>query len=161
MNIAKDCVVQLHYSLFDADTNSLIEKTDAHSPIAYLHGHSNMISGFEAAMTGKQAGEQLTIALTPSEAYGERNEEAVARVPVKHLQGAKVWKKGMNAFVQTEQGMRQVTIIKVGKFMADVDTNHPLAGKNLKFEVNIVEVRAATAEEISHGHAHGAGGHQH
>ncbi|MEK9766370.1 MAG: peptidylprolyl isomerase, partial [Thalassolituus sp.] len=81
--------------------------------------------------------------------------------PVKHLQGAKVWKKGMVASVHTEQGMRQVTIVKVGRFMADVDTNHPFAGKTLQFEVDVVAVREATAEELDHGHAHGVGGHQH
>lgn len=159
MNIAKDTVVTLHYSLFD-DQGQLIEKTED-SPIAYLHGHNAMIAGFEKAMEGKAAGENLNIELSPEQAYGARNEQAVARVPVKHLQGSKKWKKGMVAVVNTEEGQRQVEIIKIGRFMADVDTNHPLAGKHLRFEVDIQEVRAATAEEISHGHVHGELGHQH
>lgn len=159
MNITKDTVVTLHYSLFD-EAGALIEKTED-SPIAYLHGHEAMIIGFEKALEGKAAGEQLSINLTAQEAYGERNEGATARVPVKHLQGAKKWRKGMVATVNTDQGQRQVVITKVGKFMADVDTNHPLAGKNIRFEVDIQEVRAATAEEISHGHVHGELGVQH
>lgn len=163
MNISKDSVVQLHYSLYDAD-GQLIESTrdGAHAhPIAYLHGHNSMIPAFEQAIEGKAAGAETSFTLTPEQAYGERQEDAIARVPVKHLQGAKVWKKGMVAWVETEQGTRQVTIVKVGRFMADVDTNHPLAGKTLRFDVSIEDVRAATAEEIAHGHAHGVGGHQH
>ncbi len=77
---------------------------------------------------------------------------------MKHLQGAKKWTKGMVAHVETEQGQRQVTVIKVGKFMVDVDANHPFAGKELTFEVKIEDIREATAEEIQHGHAHGVGG---
>lgn len=159
MNITKDTVVTLHYSLFD-QAGELIEKTDA-SPIAYLHGHNAMIVGFEQAIEGKAAGEKVTINLTADQAYGQRDEQAVARVPVKHLQGSKNWRKGMVAVVNTEQGQRQVVVVKVGKFMADVDTNHPLAGKDIRFEVDIQEVRAATAEEISHGHVHGEHGVQH
>lgn len=159
MNISQDTVVTLHYSLFDQE-GQLIEKTDD-APIAYLHGHHGMIAGFENAVNGKAAGDKFSIELTPEEAYGLRNEEALARVPVKHLQGAKKWKKGMIAVVNTDQGQRQVEIIKVGRFMADVDTNHPLAGKHLRFDVEITDVRAATAEEIDHGHAHGEHGHQH
>jgi len=67
----------------------------------------------------------------------------------------------MVASVHTDQGERQVTIVKVGRFMADVDTNHPFAGKTLHFDVEILDVRAATADELDHGHAHGIGGHQH
>ena len=75
--------------------------------------------------------------------------------------GAKKWKPGMVAVVNTEQGQRQVTVVKVGMFKAEVDTNHPLAGKTLSFDIDIIDVRAASAEEIEHGHAHGVGGHHH
>lgn len=159
MNITKDTVVTLHYSLFDGE-GGLIEKTDK-EPIAYLHGHNAMIAGFEQALEGKASGDSVEIKLTADQAYGQRQADAIARVPVKHLQGAKVWKKGMTAVVHTDQGQRQVQVVKVGKFMADVDTNHPLAGKDLRFEVQIQDVRAASAEEIAHGHAHGEHGHQH
>src|SRR5690554_5133889 len=123
MNISKNTVVQLHYSLFDED-GTLIEKTEADQPVAYLHGHKNMLENFEKELNGKAAGEQVSFTLTPEQAYGSRKEDAVARVPVKHLQGAKKWKKGMTAFVQTDQGTQQVVITKMGRFMADIDINH-------------------------------------
>ncbi|WP_369983283.1 peptidylprolyl isomerase [Thalassolituus sp.] len=160
MNISKDTVVQLHYTLKDEDGQQ-IESTAGHDPIAYLQGHKNMIPGFEEAVESKQAGDKLDITVTPENGYGHRVEGSVQRVPVKHLRGASKWKKGMVASVFTEQGERQVTIVKVGRFMADVDTNHPFAGKTLHFNVEILGVRAATAEELEHGHAHGVGGHQH
>lgn len=160
MNISKNTVVQLHYSLFDEDGN-LIETTEADQPVAYLHGHKNMLENFEKELNGKAAGDQVSFTLTPDQAYGTRKEDAVARVPVKHLQGSKKWKKGMTAFVQTDQGTQQVVITKMGRFMADIDINHPLADKTIRFDVNIISVRQADPEEISHGHAHGAGGHQH
>lgn len=160
MNIRKDTVVQLHYRLF-AEDDTLIEQTDTDQPIAYLQGHNNMLASFEAQLSGKAAGDSLNFTLTPEQAYGQRKEDAVARVPVKHLQGAKKWKKGMTAFVQTEQGTEQVVIVKMGRFMADVDINHPLADQTIRFEVEILNVRAADPDEIAHGHAHGIGGHQH
>lgn len=166
MLIAKDSVVQLHYSLYDGQ-DQLIESTNHEGsapdsqPIAYLHGYNNMIAGFEQAVTGQQAGTHISVTLTPDQAYGQYIENATTRIPLKHLQGAKKWKKGMIAWVKNEQGVREMTILKVGRFMADVDSNHPLAGKTLRFEVDIVSVRPATAEEIAHGHAHGDGGHQH
>ena len=160
MNIAKDTVVQLHYTLKDADGKQ-IETTLGGDPVAYLHGHRNMIPGFENAVDGKQAGDTLSFTVSPENGYGERIEGSVQRIPVKHLRGAKVWKKGMIAWVETDHGTRQVTVAKVGRFMVDVDTNHPFAGKTLQFDVEVLAVRAATPEELDHGHAHGIGGHQH
>jgi len=160
MAIAKDTVVQFHYTLKDAD-GSIIEVSHADEPMAYLHGHGNIIPGLEDEMMGKEAGDEFIAVIPAEKAYGQRDETAIQRIPVKHLQGAKKWKKGMVAHVQTEQGQRQVTVIKVGKFMVDVDANHPFSGKELTFEVKIEDVRAATAEEVQHGHAHGIGGHQH
>lgn len=160
MSIAKDSVVQFHYILKNTD-GSQIESSHLGHPMAYLHGHGNVVPGLEEAMEGKAAGDNFSVTVTPDKAYGQRNEELTQRIPVKHLQGAKKWKKGMIAHVETDQGQRQVTVLKVGKFMVDVDANHPFAGKDLIFEVEVKEVRDATAEEISHGHAHGLGGHQH
>ncbi len=160
MKIAKDSVVQFCYVLKDVDGVE-IESTDDDSPVAYLHGHNNMIPGLEAALQGKVEGDQLSVTLEPADAYGELRADSIQRVPVKHLIGATKWKPGMVATVHTDQGQRQVTIMKLGKFMATVDTNHPLAGKVVTFEITIKNVRAATAEEVAHGHAHGAGGHHH
>ena len=162
MQVTKDTVVQFHYSLTD-ESGKQLESNMKADPIAYLHGHNNMMKGVEAALEGKTVGEEFSITLPASETYGERNEseQAIQRVPAKHLMGAKVWKPGMVAVVNTEQGQRQVTVVKAGRFMVTVDTNHPLAGKTLTFELNVTDVRAATAEELAHGHAHGVGGHHH
>ncbi|MCP5326120.1 MAG: peptidylprolyl isomerase [Oceanospirillaceae bacterium] len=160
MTIKTNSVVQFHYTLKDED-GTLIETSSGRDPMAYLHGHNNIIPGLEAAMEGKNAGDTFSATVTPDQAYGERRADALQRIPVKHLQGAKKWKAGMVAHVQTEQGARQVMIVKVGKFMVDVDTNHPLAGRTLVFDIIIDAVRDATEEEVAHGHAHGVGGHHH
>ena len=160
MQIGKNSVVQFSYTLKD-ENGDIVEATDAGSPVAYLHGHSSMIPGLEQAMEGKSIGDKLSETLQPADAYGELIENSIQRVPVKHLQGAKKWKPGMTATVQTDQGNRQVTIVKMGKFMVTVDTNHPLAGKVVTFDIEIKDIREATTEEIQHGHAHGAGGHHH
>jgi FKBP-type peptidyl-prolyl cis-trans isomerase SlyD len=159
MKISQNTVVQLHYKL--SDESGMLESSDQSEPLLYLHGHQNMLPAIEAALTDKAAGDTLQLVLTPGDAYGERREDAIQSVMVKHLQGAKKWKAGMSAVVQTEQGPRQVTIVKVGMFKAEVDTNHPLAGKTLTFNFEVLDVRAATDEEIAHGHAHGVGGHHH
>ena len=160
MKISKNTVVQLHYTLTDGDGQQ-IESTLQGELVAYLQGHGNMISAFEQAVNGHESGESFSFTLSPEQAYGPARPPQPARVPIKHLQGSKKWRKGMVAWVETEQGTRQVTVIKPGRFMAEVDTNHPLSGKTLTFDVRIVAVRAATAEEIDHGHAHGPGGHHH
>lgn len=159
MQIAKDTVVQFHYTL--SDTTGEIESTKKGNPILYLHGYNQMIPALELELEGKAAGDTLEVTLPPEKTYGLRDENAIQTVQVKHLLGASKWKPGMVAVIQTPQGQRQVTIVKVGMFKAEVDSNHPLAGKTLTFNVDILAVRPATEEELSHGHAHGEGGHHH
>jgi len=159
MKVEDKKVVQFLYVLKD-EQQQVLESTDG-EPVAYLHGHNNMMVGLENALAGKAVGDKFSVELAPEDAYGERVEGSVQRVPVKHLQGAKKWQPGMIATVETEQGARQVKVIKMGKFMVTVDSNHPFAGKTLTFDLEVVDIRDATAEEITHGHAHGAGGHQH
>ena len=160
MKIAEKSVVQFHYVLKEEDGTE-IESSHESEPMAYLHGANNTLVGLENALAGKEAGDKFSVTLQPEDAYGQRQEDMIQRVPVKHLQGAKKWKAGMTAVVQTEQGQRQVTVVKVGKFMVTVDVNPPLAGKVLTFDIDVVDVREATEEEITHGHAHGVGGHHH
>ncbi len=160
MKITKDSVVQFNYVLKDAD-GSVLEETNTDQPLAYLQGYNNMLAGVENALQGHQANESVTVTLAPEDAYGTVRKDALMKVPVKHLQGAKKWRPGMIATVNLEKGQRQVTVVKMGRFMVTVDSNHPFAGKTLTFEMNIVDVRQATANEIAHKHAHGAGGHQH
>ncbi len=164
MKITDKTVVQFHYTLKD-EAGEELESSHAGDPLAYLHGHNNMLVGVEKALTDKEAGDKFSVTLQPEEAYGEIQADAVQRVPSKHLQGLPTpsakWKPGMTAVVNTEQGQKQVTVIKAGKFMVTVDTNPPLAGKVLTFDLEVVDVRAATDEEVEHGHAHGVGGHHH
>ncbi len=159
MKVEDKKVVQFLYVLKD-EQQQVLESTDG-EPVAYLHGYNNMMAGLENALSGKVVGDKFSAELTPEDAYGKRVEGAVQRVPVKHLQSAKKWKPGMVATLETEQGTRQVTVIKMGKFMATVDSNHPFAGKILTFDLEVVDIRDASVEEITHGHAHGTGGHQH
>ena len=160
MNIAKDSFVQFNYVLKDVDGN-ILEETDKDQPIAYLQGHNNMLAGVEKALEGHAKGESVTVTLAPEKAYGNVREDALMKIPMKHLQGAKKWRPGMVATVNSEKGQHQVTVVKLGRFMVTVDSNHPFAGKTLTFDMDIIDVREGTADEISHRHAHGAGGHHH
>lgn len=159
MQIAKDTVVQFHYTLSDA--NGEIESSRQHEPVLYLHGQAGLLDGLVEAMEGRSAGDSFSVELPVDKAYGAVQPNAIHKVQLKRLQGAKKWKPGMLAVIQTEQGPRQVTVVKVGLSQVQVDSNHPLAGRNLKFDVEVIDVRPATAEELAHGHAHGVGGHQH
>ena len=162
MQIAKDTVVQFNYRIKELDGTEL-EDSYAGDPVAFLCGHNNMMPGVENALLGKAIGDSFSVELAPGETYGELLKDNQQRVPVKHLMGYEKckWKAGMIAVINTEKGQREVTILKVGKFMATVDINHPMAGKTLNFELEVVDVRQATVEEIQHGHAHGVGGHHH
>lgn len=158
--IDKDKVVQFHYTLKRAD-GSVIEDSRKGEPMAYLHGAGNIIPGLEKALAGKNAGDTLDVVVTPDEGYGERRDGMTQRIPAKYLKHAGKLRPGMVVNVNTEEGPRSVTVIKVGLKTVDVDGNHPLAGETLHFSIDIVDVRDATAEEKSHGHAHGPGGHHH
>ena len=161
MNIESGKVVTLHYKLYDADTDELIESSDQDDPLIYLHGYGNLVAGLENALVGRAEGEELSVVLAPEEAYGERQEDAVQRLPAKYLRHAGKLRPGMQVPLQTQEGDRVVTIVKVGLKTVDVDKNHPLAGKRLRFELRVAALRDATAEEMDHRHVHGPGGHHH
>ena len=159
MKIAKDSVVRFHYSVSEPGQESL-ESSKDREPLAILVGHGNIIPGLEAALQDREAGENFGVDVAASEAYGERRDGLTQRVPKKHF-GAQKLEPGQQVVLQTNFGPRAVTIQKVGMSVVDVDLNHPMAGKDLHFDVEIVEVREASAEELAHGHVHGDGGHQH
>ncbi|MDR2877204.1 MAG: peptidylprolyl isomerase [Chromatiales bacterium] len=164
MQIDKDKVVSFHYRLSSPEFG-LIEDSHDGEPLLYMHGHGGLIAGLEAAMVGHNAGDSFSVTLAPEQAYGPRNENAVQRISKSHVIGSDKRKPdfhpGMMVQVNTNSGPRSVIVIKVGLKTLDVDANHPLAGRTLSFDVDVVDVREASAEEIAHGHAHGAGGHQH
>lgn len=161
MKIAKDAVVTFSYVLKKPDGEE-IDRADPDEPMAYLHGHNNIIPGLEEALEACEIGDKKSVNLAPDQAYGMRIENRIQRVPIKHLL-AKPKKLAPGAIVKinTSQGAIDATVIKAGKFNVDVDTNHPLAGQDLCFSVVIHDVREATPEELDHGHAHGLGGHDH
>ncbi len=161
MEIVKNKVVTFHYTLTD-DQGTYTESSAEREPAVYLHGRNNIVPGLEAQLAGKRAGDEVKVTVPPELAYGLRADDAVQRVPIKHLVRPGKVAPGKVVTVNTAGGYRRATVVKAGRFHADLDFNHPLAGKTLIFDVTIVDVREATAEEIAHGHAHGPdGAHTH
>jgi len=158
--ITKNSVVNFHYTLTDVE-GSFNESSVGDESAAYLHGYGNIIPGLENEMDGRLVGDEFSVTIQPIDGYGVLQEDSVQRVPIKHLSNKGPLKKGTVVGINTSEGVRQARVVKVGKFNVDVDTNHPLAGRVLKFDVSIVSVREATDEELKHGHAHGPGGHEH
>jgi FKBP-type peptidyl-prolyl cis-trans isomerase SlyD len=161
MNVGKDTVVTIDYTLTNP-AGEVIDTSNGREPLAYIHGAHHIIPGLEMALFGKTAGDQLDVSVAPEEGYGPRNEELVQAVPRSSFSGVKDIQPGMQFRAQTGDGHeRVVTVTAVSEEEVTVDANHPLAGMPLKFAVKIVGVREATADELSHGHVHGAGGHHH
>jgi FKBP-type peptidyl-prolyl cis-trans isomerase SlyD len=158
MAVAPDCVVTIHYTLKD-DAGTVLDHSSPEEPLAYLHGHGNIIPGLEKELDGKNIGDALTVTVAPADGYGEYDNGLVQSVPRRTLRGIKDVKPGMRLHAQTAEGPRSVTVTKVLGDMVTLDGNHPLAGKSLRFDVRIEDVRPATEEELSHGHVHGPGDH--
>ncbi|HJH08621.1 MAG TPA: peptidylprolyl isomerase [Psychrobacter pasteurii] len=157
--IAKDTAVRFNYILKD-ESGNVIDQSQG-EPLAYLHGHNNIIPGLEKELEGKSAGDSLTAVIEPADAYGEYQEQAVQQVPRANFQGVDNIQPGMQFQSEAEGQVMLVTVTDVNEDTVTVDANHPLAGKKLSFDVEIVEVRAATEDELNHGHVHGVGGVQH
>ena len=159
MQIGKDTVVEIEYQLLDVD-GELIEKTD--EPVAYLHGgHGGMFPAVEKALEGKKAGDTCRVRLVPDDGFGEYDAELVHVEPKdKFPPGVKV---GMQFQGEGEDSGEAIvyTVTDVADDKVIVDGNHPLAGQTLHFECTIKGVRAASAEELTHGHVHGEHGHHH
>lgn len=160
MEVTADRVVTLHYTLKD-DGGAVLDSSAGGEPLAYIQGHGSLVVGLEKALEGKADGTSLSVVVAPADGYGTRDESLVQRVPKRTLQGAGALKKGMQFQARTEGGMRLFTVMAVIGDMVTLDGNHPLADQTLHFDVQIVGVREATAEELEHGHVHGAGGHHH
>lgn len=160
MVVGNKMVVAFHYTLTNEKGEELESSRDR-QPMTYLHGAHNIIPGLERALAGKSAGDRLQVTIPPAEAYGERDPTRLQRIPAKHFRDPHRLKPGERISMQTRQGSMPAVVVKVGRFNVDVDTNHPLAGQTLTFDVEITEVREASAEEVAHGHAHDPGGHHH
>jgi FKBP-type peptidyl-prolyl cis-trans isomerase SlyD len=160
MSIAQNSVVTIHYTLKD-DAGEVIDSSREGDPIAYLHGHGNLVPGLERELEGKNAGDKVNVSVAPDQGYGEYDTNLVQQVPRRAFQGIGKLTIGMRLHAQTPQGPRAVTVTRMVGDMVTIDANHPLAGKTLNFDVEITNVREATEEELSHGHVHGEGGHHH
>ena len=160
MQIGDQKIVTLHYTLTDND-GKVIDRSDDGS-FAYLHGARNIIPGLENALAGKSAGEQVNVSIAPEEGYGARDDSMMQQVPKTMFEDGSQIAVGSQFHAQGPNGeMLIVTVMEVHDEHVVVDGNHPLAGVELNFDVTVVDVRDASAEEIEHGHAHGPEGHHH
>ncbi|HHC73305.1 MAG TPA: peptidylprolyl isomerase [Thiotrichales bacterium] len=158
MQIEDNKVVTIDYTLTNDQGEVLDESKDG--SFVYLHGHHNIIPGLEAGLAGKSAGDQLTVQVEPAQAYGERDPSMTQVVPRSMFEEGQEIEVGMQFHAASADGQPiMVTIAAVEGDNITIDGNHPLAGQHLTFQVNVVEVRDATADELAHGHAHSPGGH--
>ena len=157
MQITDNTAVSFHYTLTNNSGEQLDTSVGA-EPLLYLHGAGNIIPGLEAALLGKKAGEKLQVSIPPEQAYGLLDENMVQVVSKKMFDGMDV-EIGMQFHADVSYGSGVITITAINGDDVTIDGNHPLAGEHLNFDVEIVDVRPATADEIAHGHIHGAGCH--
>jgi FKBP-type peptidyl-prolyl cis-trans isomerase SlyD len=157
MQIDAKRAVTFHYSLRD-DEGTVLDSSEGSEPLTYLHGEGNIVPGLEKALLGKQAGDEVKATVSPEEGYGQRDDGNIRNVPRRRLPEGKI-EPGMRLRLQTEEGQISALVTAVRGDYVTIDGNHPLAGMTLHFDVKIVEVREATAEELEHGHVHGPGGH--
>ncbi|MCB0736629.1 MAG: peptidylprolyl isomerase [Bacteroidetes bacterium] len=158
--IAKDKVVRINYTLRN-DQNMVVDSTDGREPLAYIQGNGHLISGLESQLEGKVSGDKLKTSIAPADAYGEKEDSLLVNVSKEGFRGDQEPQVGMQVQVTTDQGERLAHIDSINGDVVVLDMNHPLAGETLHFEVEVIEVRDATAEELDHGHVHGPGGHHH
>jgi FKBP-type peptidyl-prolyl cis-trans isomerase SlyD len=156
MQISKHKVASIHYKLTD-NSGKVLDSSEGREPLHYIQGIGNLIPGMEEGLEGKVKGDKLQLTIAPEKGYGVKDDNLTQRVPRSAFGDQKV-EKGMQ--FQTNQG-HVVTVTEVGLSEITVDGNHPLAGVTLNFDVEVMNVREATAEELDHGHVHGPGGHHH
>ena len=160
MKATRGMVVSMHYTLTD-DTGDVLDSSSGGDPLAYLHGHGNIIPGLESALEGNEAGHKSKVTVEAKDGYGEPNQELVFEAKREHFPPEMKLEKGARVYAEGPNGPISFTITSLTEGGAMLDGNHPLAGKRLHFDVEILEVRKATDEELSHGHVHGPGGHHH
>jgi FKBP-type peptidyl-prolyl cis-trans isomerase SlyD len=165
MKIEKGSVVSLQYKLHFGDGN-VVDASEAGDPLVYMHGESQIVPGLERELEGLEKGAARQVTVAPADGYGEVNLEGVQRVPIAAFPEGFQPQEGQELVAQGPDGNPLPFVVRaVEKSLQGdvvvVDFNHPLAGKTLHFDVTVEDVRAATAEELEHGHAHGPDGHGH
>lgn len=153
-------VVTFHYCLKDKE-GEIIDQSLGGDPLSYLHGHRNIIPGLEAELASKKVGDKLQVHITPERAYGEYDPEKCFLIERSQLPAVDV-KVGMTLELHADDGeMLMALVVGMDEKVLELDGNHPMAGKDLYFEVEVISIRPASPEEIAHGHVHGPGGHHH
>lgn len=160
MHITRFTVATLQYTLTD-DAGEVLDSSDDGEPLAYVHGVGGLIPGLEAQLEGKSEGDAFSVRVAPEDGYGARDENLVARVPRTNMPAGAPLAVGTQFEARGPGGSQVVTLVKVEDDAVWLDANHPLAGVHLNFAVTVLGVRAATAEELEHGHVHGPDGHHH
>jgi len=154
MEVEKNKVVTIHYTLTN-DEGQVLDTSVGKNPLKYLHGNKNLIEGLEKELLGKKVGDKLHVVIEPAEAYGERRDDLVQEVPREAFQGVEDIQPGMQFNAQAPDGLTYVvTVTNVGEEKITIDANHDLAGVRLTFDVEVMDIRNATDEEIEHGHVH-------
>lgn len=154
MQITQNTVASIEYTLKDNE-GQVLDTSEGREPLTYLHGSGNLVPGLEAALEGNGEGDSVSVTVEPAEGFGERDENLIQQVPKAAFEGVDSIEAGMRFQASDESGQgRIVTVTEVADDEVTVDANHPLAGVPLNFDVNVVEVRAASEEEIEHGHVH-------
>jgi len=160
MNIQNDSVVLMHYTLTN-ENGDIIDTSDGREPLAYIQGHQNIIPGLEKEMVGKKVGDKFKAVVQPEEGYGVSNPALVQVLDRSVFQGVDEIEVGMQFQAQLEDGPIIMSVTNVDGNNITIDGNHALADRVLTFDVEVVEIRNASAEELAHGHVHGVGGHHH
>lgn len=161
MKISKNTVVSIDYTLKD-DAGEVLDSSQGGEPLAYLHGHGQIVDGLERALEGKGVGDNIKVSVPPKEGYGERNNAKVLKIERSRLPSDVTPEIGMQLAAEGPKG--EVVPLWVTSVHGDevtLDGNHPMAGKTLHFTVDVRGVREASKEEMHHGHVHGPGGHHH
>lgn len=159
--IGKNSVVSVNYKLTD-DAGKVLDSSDGSKPMVYLHGAGNIIPGLEKALVGKAEGDALKVRIEPAEAYGELIPDGIKTIEKSAFEGVEAVEAGMVFEAKAPDGaMQEIVVVKVEGDAVTIDTNHPLAGVALNFDINVVSVREATKEELEHGHSHDGDGHSH
>jgi FKBP-type peptidyl-prolyl cis-trans isomerase SlyD len=148
MQIAKQKAVTVEYTLTN-DTGAILDSSRDRAPLTYIQGMGGMISGFETALEGKQAGDKFSFEVAPADGYGEQDTALLFTVPKDRFEGTPDLEVGMRFQVQTPNGGMIMAVDRIEGDSVVLDGNHPLAGKKLHFDVEVVGVRDATDEEMA------------
>lgn len=158
--VADKTVVTFHYTLRDAD-GEVLDSSEGEEPLIYLHGADNIVPGLERQLVGKKVGDKLTAVVSAQEGYGEHDGEEPQKVPLSDFPEDAEIEEGMEIVAEDDDDeLHPLWVVEVGDDYVLLDHNHPLAGVELHFDVEITAIRAATKEELEHGHPHGADGHE-